>query len=33
MGMFEAVYQTIALQKPYPVKREDVLAQLDILES
>ncbi|MDR2859036.1 MAG: Gfo/Idh/MocA family oxidoreductase, partial [Mediterranea sp.] len=32
-GLFDAVYQTIVFHKPYPIKREDILAQLEILES
>ena len=33
LPLFEAVYQGIANNKPYPVTREDVLAQLEIIES
>lgn len=31
--LFEWVYQTIANNKPYPIKEEDIIAQLEILES
>lgn len=31
--LFEAVYDTIALNKPYPITEEDVITQLEILES
>lgn len=33
LPLFEAVYQSITNNIPYPVKREDVLIQLEILES
>ncbi|MFW0714900.1 Gfo/Idh/MocA family oxidoreductase [Pedobacter sp. N23S346] len=33
LPLFEAVYQAIADHKPYPVTREQVLTQLEILES
>ncbi|MDN3587684.1 Gfo/Idh/MocA family oxidoreductase [Pedobacter aquatilis] len=33
LPLFEAVYQSITSDKAYPVKREDVLIQLEILES
>lgn len=32
-GIFEAVYQTIVNDKPYPITEEDILIQLEILES
>jgi len=32
-GIFEAVYQTITNQEDYPITEEDILAQLEILES
>ncbi|RDC54127.1 oxidoreductase [Pedobacter chinensis] len=32
MALFESVYQALANQKPYPVKRDDILIQLEILE-
>lgn len=32
MALFEAVYQTLVHQHPYPVTREDILTQLEILE-
>ncbi len=31
--LFEAVYQTIANDQPYPISPEDIIAQLEILES
>lgn len=31
--LFEAVYQTIANDQPYPISQEDIIAQLEILES
>ncbi len=31
-GIFEAVYQSIANEKPYPITEADVLTQLEILE-
>jgi predicted dehydrogenase len=31
--LFEAVYQTIMHNKPYPIKEEDIIAQLEILEA
>lgn len=33
LPLFEAVYQSITNNKPYPITREDVLAQLEIIES
>lgn len=33
MGLFEAVYQNIVNDIPYPVTEEDILIQLEILES
>jgi len=33
LPLFEAVYQAINNNKPYPVTREDVLTQLEIIES
>jgi predicted dehydrogenase len=33
LGLFDAAYQTIVFQKPYPIKREEILTQLEILES
>jgi len=33
LPLFEAVYQAITNNQPYPVTREDVLAQLEIIES
>ncbi|WP_316826739.1 Gfo/Idh/MocA family oxidoreductase [Pedobacter miscanthi] len=33
LPLFEAIYQSITNNKPYPVTREDVLAQLEIIES
>lgn len=33
LSLFEAVYQSLVDDKPYPVTREDVLIQLEILES
>jgi hypothetical protein len=33
LPLFEAVYQAIKNNKPYPVTREDVLIQLEIIES
>lgn len=33
LPLFEAVYQAIAHEEPYPVTREQVLSQLEILES
>jgi scyllo-inositol 2-dehydrogenase (NADP+) len=33
LTLFEAVYQAIANNKPYPIKREDVLTQIEIIES
>jgi len=33
LPLFEAVYQSITNNKPYPVTREDVLVQLEIIES
>lgn len=33
IGLFEAVYQSLVNQAAYPVKEEDILAQLEILES
>jgi len=33
MGIFEAVYQNIVKDVPYPITEEDILAQLEILES
>ncbi|MES2417879.1 MAG: Gfo/Idh/MocA family oxidoreductase [Bacteroidota bacterium] len=32
-GLFEAVYQNIVYQVPYPVTEEDILIQLEILEA
>ncbi|TCC93464.1 oxidoreductase [Pedobacter frigiditerrae] len=32
-GIFEAVYQNIVNEKPYPITEEDILTQLEILES
>jgi scyllo-inositol 2-dehydrogenase (NADP+) len=32
-GIFEAVYQNIVNDKPYPITEEDILTQLEILES
>jgi len=31
MGVFEAVYQTLRLSKPFPVKEEEILYQFEIL--
>lgn len=31
--LFEAVYQTIVNDQPYPISQEDIIAQLEILES
>jgi predicted dehydrogenase len=31
--LFDAVYQTLVYQKPYPITREEVLTQLEILEN
>ena len=33
MGLFEAVYQNIVNDMPYPITEEDILIQLEILES
>ncbi|WP_431293188.1 Gfo/Idh/MocA family oxidoreductase [Pedobacter sp. P26] len=33
LPLFEAVYQSITNNQPYPVTREDVLVQLEIIES
>jgi scyllo-inositol 2-dehydrogenase (NADP+) len=33
MGIFEAVYQNIVNDVPYPITEEDILVQLEILES
>ncbi len=33
MGIFEAVYQNIVNDVPYPITEQDILAQLEILES
>ncbi|WP_316737913.1 Gfo/Idh/MocA family oxidoreductase [Pedobacter aquatilis] len=33
LPLFEAIYQSLTSNIPYPVKREDVLIQLEILES
>ncbi|MCZ4243432.1 Gfo/Idh/MocA family oxidoreductase [Pedobacter punctiformis] len=33
LSLFEAVYQSLVNNKPYPVTRENVLTQLEILES
>ncbi|WP_343522858.1 Gfo/Idh/MocA family oxidoreductase [Pedobacter sp.] len=33
LPLFEAVYQAISNKKPYPVTREDVLTQIEIIES
>ncbi len=33
MGIFEAVYQNIVNDVPYPITEEDILGQLEILES
>lgn len=33
MGLFEAVYQNIINDVPYPITEEEILAQLEILES
>jgi predicted dehydrogenase len=33
ISLFEAVYQTLIYQKPYPITREEVLIQLEILEN
>jgi predicted dehydrogenase len=32
VSIFDAIYQTLVYQKPYPITREDVLIQLEILE-
>jgi len=32
-GIFEAVYQNIVNEKPYPITEEDILTQLEILQS
>ncbi|WP_448700856.1 Gfo/Idh/MocA family oxidoreductase [Mucilaginibacter sp. AW1-3] len=32
MGLFEAVYQSIVNNKPYPVTKENILAQMELLE-
>lgn len=32
-GIFEAVYQNIVNEKPYPITEDDILTQLEILES
>ncbi|OCX50789.1 oxidoreductase [Mucilaginibacter sp. PPCGB 2223] len=33
MGLFEAVYQAIRNNKPYPITEENILAQVELLES
>ena len=33
MGLFEAVYQNMVNDIPYPITEEDILIQLEILES
>lgn len=32
-GIFEAIYQNIVNNKPYPITKEDILTQLEILEN
>ena len=33
MGLFEAVYQSIVNNRPYPVTQQNILAQMELLES
>jgi len=32
-GLFEAVYQSIVNKRPYPITEENILAQMELLES
>jgi predicted dehydrogenase len=33
LSLFDAVYQTLVFKKPYPITRDAILTQLEILES